>query len=182
MAHKPLEIEADFSVEDILGNGRIMLKFSFNKEIRERLYLLNNMNCVGEVSPVEFYREMGRFGVDIIEDKSKYFGHDYFYDCQEWAFDKVGLPQYTSREGDGAIDFVLRKDLPGISWVPPVPLGDAIAVYFNGHVPTHFGVVVVQGDEILIDSKWGRGNVYRHSPEKVPLAYGDYIGFFKVGD
>lgn len=183
MIHKPYKVEADFSVEDILGNGRIMLKFSFDRNIRERLRLLNNADYNNEICPIKFRDEIRGFGVDIIEDKSKYFGHgSYFYDCREWAFDRVGLSQYTFREGDDAIALVLIKDLPGVSWVPPVPSGDAIAVYSNGYVPTHFGVVVVKGDEILIDSKWGGGNVYRHSPERVPLIYGDYIGFFKVGD
>ena len=43
---------------------------------------------------------------------------------------------------------------------------DRIVVYFNNNIPVHCG----KTDKKTINSKWGKGNVWRHELWEVPLS------------
>ena len=48
-----------------------------------------------------------------------------------------------------------------------------IIVYFKDDIIQHSGIVIIDGNEIVIESKWGQGGVYRHAIEDVPDEYLD---------
>lgn len=50
---------------------------------------------------------------------------------------------------------------------------DEFVVYLKDDIPKHFGKI--SGDRV--ESKWGRGPIWKHGLWEVPLTYGDTVKF-----
>lgn len=179
MKNSAREIGEGFTIEDILNNGRMMLKIPSSIVVRDNLSCLDMNYSSGFIDLDYFRKKVEILGVNVI-DNSYNYNRRGLYDCRDWAFDEVGLPQYTGRDGGGTADELMHNDLPGLSWVLPTPVEKSIVMYFDGDYPVHWGVVVGGNGKIFINSKWGDGDVYCHPLEIVPSFYGDYVGFFRI--
>jgi hypothetical protein len=117
-------------------------------------------------------------GRKSIDAASNYPSYGDYYDCRDWAFDNIGLPQYTWREGRDTSNRLLMLDFPTIGLISQPEEGSVVAYFRNtSHVP-HWGVVTSVGKTIEVHSKWGALDVFSHPLERAK-SYGDYVCFFK---
>ncbi len=166
----------EISVTDNSGTGRHAFTISGGEDLRRRIARLTQLNF----TLYSLNLRLSDFGISILKKASRFKGYDKtFYDCRDYAFDFVGLPGYTFREGRFAADKLLCEDLPDLKW-SPVPQKGLIAAYSsNRSSVNHWGVVVDVNDRIIIRSKWGNGHAYQHPMELFPEGYGNLIHFFK---
>lgn len=166
----------NFELQDVFSNSRNAVVLTASLESRRTLgHLLD--------SSIDFPKILGgdsRFNIDIIKNEKECLVYDdAFYDCRDWAFDKVGLPEYTFREGGKSADALRFESFRNACWIPEPEKG-SIVMYINDRTVSHWGVVEDVGENILVNSKWGKGYVYRHGLEEVPDYYGDFAEFLRV--
>lgn len=173
--------EEDFALVDIFRNGRFMVRIP---DSRERRTLRRNISAYNNDMFDEGFlaSEMNKLDVDIVDSEYNYKGCGAeYYDCRDWAFNNVGLPEYM-HGGSRYPNDLLHTDTWKLSWIPPTDEKGVIAMYFDGKFPRHWGVTLGGRGDIFIRSKWGRGNVYDHPLDMVLESYGNYVGFFRVED
>ena len=120
-------------------------------------------------------------GVDItpLHPNSDFPG----YDCITWAFEKVDFVP--------SLDFTHRNMMAGkVSGLikRAKPKTGYLAAYYNKDQTNssgvfafdHMGVVFEEFGETYVDSKWGRGHIYRHPFKLLPEDYGTHVEFFEV--
>jgi len=168
-------IKREFSVVDVLGNGRTAFDISDFKKDGEKVDFFVNEECLQKMSLGFFKQEISRLGVEFVFHCSDYIGSD----CRDWAFDWAGLPKYTWREGGRVANNLLNYDFFDICWTAKPEAGN-IAMYFNGSEVEHWGVVSDVGDEVRTTSKWGVSHVLNYPLECVAGHHGDYVMFFDV--
>jgi len=170
------------SVEDVLGNGRHAYKLSGTESLIKAIEKAKGHRR--RVSSLN--KALAPLRTSVIEPSSKY-GVWERPDCQDWVFNRVGLPEYTFLNGETRVEAVLNRDMPNLQWIPE-PEEGAVVAYFNepekeGKRPgvTHWGVVSEISNSIMVDSKWSSlGHAYRHPVEAIKSKYGKYAAFFRV--
>jgi len=101
---------------------------------------------------------------------------DFQGQCSMYALFEI-LPGYQANDAEG-IDLYNNSKLLNQYFSPtrdPQP-GD-LAVYLKDRTRKHFGIYMAPD---LIESKWGKGGVYRHPPFYVESSYGDTITFYRL--
>jgi hypothetical protein len=158
-----------FSIEDLLGNGKPTFVMSGGEHLRKRVseiaksgddLLQINRMLAAEVA-----------GVQAIEPRTKYKDQEH---CFQWM----------CRTLYGRVDSTLDADSLNFNLIGQPEIGAAVA-YFKANSQgcaerTHFGVVVDVEKQVVVDSKWGNGHVYRHLLPLVPNSYGNALYFLKV--
>lgn len=166
---------------DVVEDGRPFFIMNSCEESRNRLSYLADMSLDGAADFGKCMEEMRQLGVSFFDSNKNYPGYEgYYYDCRDWAFDRVGLPDYTYRDGGCVADGLVGEDFRNIFRVSE-PRGGNLAMYHGCNV-AHWGVVESVGDRINVLSKWGRGHVYSHFLEAVSIDYGDRVMFFDKKD
>jgi hypothetical protein len=119
--------------------------------------------------------------ISILEKATNY-PKDYY--CNDWVFNKISIPEFTTQElKNNKNNHTLEDFLKNVS---SPSIGD-VAVYLSINkkegmltkVFKHFGLVSNIGKDIKIDSKWSGGNVYRHNLEIIPANYGNIVSFYR---
>ena len=126
----------------------------------------------------------------IIPGMELFDGRDYAsdsasgYECWTYIFDKSNAHRIGIETIDNLKAQVLMK-------AHVDPRKDRIVAYlgngfapWNGRlwrVPMHIGrVIKVNGNDIIVRSKFGDGDVFEHPIDFVPLCYGDYAKFVRI--
>ena len=173
-------LDMNVTFEDVLGKGRFAFVFSGGEKIREELT---------EISGPLLIVNRRLFGTNITAIQTKYAFESEKYDCREWAFDQIGLPQYTRREKGGrSPNRLLLADLPELRWTDSPKKGSLVLYFSLPFDPDklltketsveHWGVVCDTESSIGVGSKWGEHHVYAHPLELLPHIYGQCAMFF----
>lgn len=170
-----------FRTDDVFSNNRAAVVIDSSVDVRRSAYRLGEALFSSGISG-KMLRSKENVVLEILDDKDNYPPHDSapYYDCRDWAFDKVELPHYTFRDGKHIADGLRDEDFSDIFWIPR-PEKDAVAMYFDRYYVTHWGVVDDISEGVHVASKWGNSHVYRHLLCNVPIEHGDYVSFFRVG-
>ena len=180
MVNNICDIESESGIEDIFGNNRLAMKVPYSSDARRKANILFD-DRDKDINSNYFKNKLKEIDISVIDSAVNHIVEDYFYDCRDWVFDKVGLSPYTWRDGIDIADKLINKDLPGLSWVHPSSPEKSIVMYLSpNREPSHWGVIVPDKKEIIVDSKWGKLDVYRHPLETVPYSYGNNACFFKI--
>lgn len=181
--------DMQIAVDDILNNGKSAIVIKGETSIRDKIDSTEKKYKTFS----ELIKEFEEYDIVPIDHSDNYPSYlrldsfeDSYYDCRDWAFDKVGLSHLTFREGLCKANKLLEKNLPGISWIPSPEKG-AIVVYFvvsywGSQVfksVKHWGVVSEVNKRVNVESKWGHGHVYSHPLEMSPIRYGNSTYFFR---
>ncbi len=188
LVNKELEVWGmQFKVEDILGNGRTGLIIEDKRDIRKEIQKKLNMPYEVMSELVERFKDYQIRPVISSESFTSYLhplvNFEFFYDCQDWVFDEIGLPDHTHRESQVDVHSLLEQDLPELSWIPRPEKG-AVAAYFPKNAliedaVCHWALVQEINGRIMVQSKWGGGHVYEHPLEMTSHLYGEFICFFR---
>lgn len=173
-------------LQGILRKGRPALVISGGESIRDTIDKIKVDRPISEIE-----KDFRKYGILLIENSEKFPDYrrpnetqDGYYDCQDWTFDRVGLPHLTYREGGLKAYELLHNDLPGVNWISDPEINSVVLYFryrgrFSPAKVEHWGVVSNLDGDIKVQSKWGKGHVYEHPLGMVPIYLGNCIYFFR---
>lgn len=162
-----------FYPRDIFSNGRIGYGIPFSKK-RKEISSLCRKDTSREIPVSVFLEEMSNLGPKSLQSRSDFSRR---YNCWMWAFDNNGLEKYGSSYNSLEWKKLPRADIEDVFHVE-IPTKDSVVVYFSNYSDSHWGIVDEIGDDIIVRSKWGGKEVFRHSLVDVPYSYGGSVMFF----
>lgn len=131
-------------------------------------------------SPDTIKEKLAEFGIFLFdEEKSSSNIVNNKSNCQTWAFNYLGLPNYSL--ADEAL--LIKGDSNELRCIKE-PEDGALVLYLmnlqSSHI-RHRGVISEINKVVKIISKWGKGDteVYSHNLELTPSYYGNYVMFFR---
>jgi len=169
-------------IQDVLNNSRPAFVIT-DDEVYTFLLILMMDSRIKSIEDINADTE--KHGIMAIEDKALYpESGEKEYQCIDWLFNKIGMPQYTEKQGLMKLGRLLYEDTSDIYWIPE-PEEGAIVVYFNPSDkppvrPKHVGLVTEVNKKIIIQSKWSTEHVYEHPLETKSPQYGNAACFFKT--
>jgi len=148
-----------------------------------------------ESSDEELEAKLGRFKMTIVALAQSLGG----IDCQTWALNKMGLPQYGFERAGSIQRALIMNQLPEVERLSPSsPVDGALVAYcFPGieelleEPPKpycHYGILCLNNGEWFVTSKWGaeesetpwmgRTHVFRHPLIGINY-FGNYVDLYK---